>query len=172
MVVCERARRGGSGSISLDPAAVGSAFRPRGAIQPVPGLFVGPTGNSVVPGNSVAPGDSRARVRAHVAHGRFGATHRRGVGSGTQTDQDAQGQNRSHRVCSPAIAQPQRLGPSQNIADETAAAGDYRRHLMAHGSPRSSLPATAYRTEYSADIPSAPGCDSAPEPTLPGPQCG
>src|ERR1700730_17827907 len=77
-----------------NPAAVGSAFWSRGAIQPVPGLFFGPTGNSV------APGGSRARVRAHVALGRFGATHRRGVGSSTQTDQETQGQNRSHRVCS------------------------------------------------------------------------
>ena len=95
------------------PAAVGSAFWPRGAIQPVPGLFVGPTGNSV------APGDSRARVRAHVALGRFGATHRRGVGSSTQTDQEAQGQNGSHRVCSIRSTDRERI---IRVSDSTSAA--------------------------------------------------
>ena len=58
-------------ALSAKSAAVGSAFWPRRAIQPVPGLFVGPTGNSV------APGDSRARVGAHVALGRFDAPSRR-----------------------------------------------------------------------------------------------
>ena len=32
---------------ATEPAAVGSVFWPCGVIQPVPGLFVGPTGNSV-----------------------------------------------------------------------------------------------------------------------------
>jgi len=40
------------------PAAVGSVFWPCGVIQPVPGLFVGPTGNSV------ALGDSNTLARA------------------------------------------------------------------------------------------------------------
>src|ERR1700730_14364021 len=96
-----------------NPAAVGSAFWSRGAIQPVPGLFFGPTGNSV------APGDSRARVRAHVALGRFGATHRRGVGSSTQTDQETQGQNRSHRVCSIRSTDRERI---IRVRDSTSAA--------------------------------------------------
>ena len=112
------------------PAAVGSAFWPRGAIQPGPGLLFGPTGNSV------AAGRGRARVRPHVTPGRLRAMRRRGVGRSTQTDQEAQGQNRSHGACS-------------HVPTVFRVCG---------------LPAIAYRTEYIADAPSAPDCDSALEP--------
>jgi hypothetical protein len=59
-------------------------------VQPLPRFFVGPTGNNET------LGDSGARVRAHVALGPFGAMHRRGVGRSTPTDQEGQGENRSH----------------------------------------------------------------------------
>src|SRR5258705_125018 len=58
-----------------------SVFWPRGVIQPVAGLFVAPTGNSV------ALWDCNRLGRPYVALGRFGATHRRGVGRSTQSDQ-------------------------------------------------------------------------------------
>jgi hypothetical protein len=67
-----------------------SVFWPCGTIQPVPCLFVRPAGNGV------ALGDSDTLGRPQVALGRFGATHRRGVGRSTQSDQQAKGQNRSH----------------------------------------------------------------------------
>jgi len=127
------------------PAAVGSAFWPRGAIQPVPGLFVGPTGNSV------APGDSRARVRA-VALGRFGATHRRGVGSSTQTDQETQGQNRSHRVCSIRSTDRERI---IRVRDSTSAAirvlqSDHVRTLLMKPPPPAITASTSWLTALRA----------------------
>jgi hypothetical protein len=54
----------------------------RRVIQPVPCLFVAPTGNSVAPGR-----DGNTLDRAEGALGPFGAMHRRGVGRSTQSDQ-------------------------------------------------------------------------------------
>src|SRR3981081_401421 len=100
-------------ALSAKSAAVGSAFWHRRAIQPVPGLFVGPTRNSV------GPGAREGGAGAQVALGRFGATHRRGVGSSTQTDQETQGQNRSHRVCSIRSTDRERI---IRVRDSTSAA--------------------------------------------------
>jgi hypothetical protein len=136
------------GGLSEKAAAVGSAFWPRGVIQPGPRLLFGPTGNSV------AAGRSRARIRQDVATGLLRAMRRRGVGSSTQTDQEAQDQYRSHRVCSPATAHPQTASRMLAVTASTS-------RLIA---PRLSLPATAYRTEYIADTLAAPDCDSVPEP--------
>jgi hypothetical protein len=74
-------RRHSAELATTEPAAVGSVFWPCGVIQPVPGLFIGPTGNSV------ALGDSNTLTRAQLALGRFGAMHRRGAGRSTQSDQ-------------------------------------------------------------------------------------
>src|SRR5712672_69627 len=64
-----------------EPAAVRLVFWPCSVVKPVPGLFVGPTGNSVVPRNR------NALARAQVALGRFGVMHSCGVGRSTQSDQ-------------------------------------------------------------------------------------
>ena len=66
-----------------EPAAVRLVFWPCSVVQPVPGLFVGPTGNSVALRNC------KALARAQVALGRFGVMHRRGVGRSTQSGQQA-----------------------------------------------------------------------------------
>jgi hypothetical protein len=62
---------------------VGSVFWPSGVIEPLPGLFVGPTGNRV------ALGKSNKFTLARVAMGRFGAMLPCGVGRSTQSDQQA-----------------------------------------------------------------------------------
>jgi hypothetical protein len=75
-----------------------------GVVQPVPGLLVGPARNREVRrgGNRLAGTDGNTPMRARR---RFEAMHRRGVGGSTQSDQQAQGQNRPHRIAPVGIAQ-------------------------------------------------------------------